>query len=142
MKYIKNFESIEYDTKFNDFSIFIKDFILKKLNVDILLHFSSTINSFWYMETPKYRKHLFELGKIDFYNDDDDMYFDLTLDSRILKNDDYLPNIMLNMILFIDDILKKYSYSQGMIKFSDMQKIMMNIESEYNIFVSVKKYNL
>jgi len=105
-------------------------------------NFGTSKYSFWYKESSNKRKGLFRLNKIDYYNGDLDMFFEFDMDTSI-NNNDYLSNDITNIIKFISDSIKKYIYSQNMIKMSDIKNINNDINMEnYILFLETKKYNL
>lgn len=138
MKYLKTFEDIEYDTELNRFSVFLKTFIDIKTGIELSTSSNNIKYRFWYVSTR--RKCVFDLEKIDYYHDDLDMYFSLWLDLGI-KTKDYIPERLLEIILFISDTVKKYSVG-GNIKMSKIDEIMNYLKDNYDTYITANKYNI
>lgn len=145
MKYLKTYENIQYDKTLTELSNHLLEFLIKITDLKIIFNTNTNINyTFWYNSEPYSRKAIFSLYKIDYYHGDKDMFFEFKFDSSILKNDqiNYVPNDLFNVIMFIYNVMKKYE-SQKMIKFSDIENIINNInDTNYQIYIDQNKFNL
>ena len=142
MKYIKLFESHEYEDNIDDLSTFIIKFISKKIKIKLGIYKGQTKYSIYYNQSAIYRKYIIDINKIDYFHGDSNMFFEFKLSSGIIDKSIYIPEELLDIVLFISEIMEKYSDFQQLIKLSDIKNIISDLTENYDSYIMSKKYNL
>jgi len=142
MKYLKLYES--NDNKILDnFCDFLKNFIKGKLNKIIYINkYNNYKYNFYYDDDYSRPRKIFDIIIIDYFYDDIDRFFQFNIFDKIDTINYNLNDEIINIITIINDIIKRYSKNQNMIKFVDIPIIIETIYSEYNVLSNIKKYNL
>jgi len=136
MKYLKFFESdFKLTEKYNldDLSEYLVNFFKKETKLDDF-KFTKNLNIYnFYIDFI----FLFSFIKIDYYYGDLNIFFEINLNNQLQEKPNY------DIVLFIYNIITKYSDFQKMIKFSDIEKIYSEINHKnFEMYKDTKKYNL
>ncbi len=123
------FEGKSYFKNGRDISNFLKNFLHQNTELDIIVKYELDGILFYYKESERYYKHIFNLSK---YNSN---MFNVDLSVRTKK--DYIPNKLADIVLFIDQIMEKYK------NIEHIENIMNEINIDnFELYLKLKKYNL